>query len=217
MLTSTSDLDTGALRAAGVRGWLTKTVRSSDLYDRLMRIMSPELTTTAAPEPRSALPDTPIRALGRVLVAEDNLLNQLGGRERRLSARLRGRRRGSARNAGARVLLSDSDGLPHAGHGWLRGDEGNTSSRSWRKSDSYHRHDGSRHGRGQSQLPRRGHGRLRFQAGPHRSARSHARDMDQTSNLSRFLAPDRVVRGSRRCRRTRRHARYRPRAAGHPP
>jgi CheY-like chemotaxis protein/HPt (histidine-containing phosphotransfer) domain-containing protein len=77
LLTSTSDLDTAALRKAGVREWLTKPVRNSELYDRLMRVMAPNRTTAAAPDPTPPPPLPAPGSLGRVLIAEDNLLNQL--------------------------------------------------------------------------------------------------------------------------------------------
>ena len=60
---------------------------------------------------------------GRVLVAEDNAVNQLGDRSAAGGARP-GRRRGRERRRGRRrvgadTLRSRADGLPHAGHGRL--------------------------------------------------------------------------------------------------
>ena len=38
MLTSSMQLDPAALRGAGISQWLTKPMRSMELYDRLMRL-----------------------------------------------------------------------------------------------------------------------------------------------------------------------------------
>jgi two-component system, sensor histidine kinase and response regulator len=84
MLTSTMNIDRAALTAAGVREWLTKPVRSSEFYDRLMRIMAPAAPTPAAPtrvvpaRVESVQPARPSR--GRILVVEDNEVNQLVAR-----------------------------------------------------------------------------------------------------------------------------------------
>ncbi|MEW1808958.1 response regulator [Pseudarthrobacter sp. NPDC080039] len=79
MLTSTMLVTGAELTAAGIRQWLTKPVRSSDLYDRLLRTMAPDrapapLPGTQAPAPSMA------SALGRILVVEDNEINQLVAR-----------------------------------------------------------------------------------------------------------------------------------------
>jgi CheY-like chemotaxis protein len=61
---------------AGIGEWLAKPLRSSEFYDRLVRLISPmsELRTpavmTAGAHPASD-------SSGRILVVEDNLLNQL--------------------------------------------------------------------------------------------------------------------------------------------
>jgi PAS domain S-box-containing protein len=76
VLTSSMQIDPAELRAAGVNEWLTKPVRSSELYDRLMRIMAP----LPVPAPRSVVraPTAPVGdELGHILVVEDNALNQL--------------------------------------------------------------------------------------------------------------------------------------------
>lgn len=79
LLTSTPNIDGTELSAAGIREWLMKPVRSSEFYDRLMRLMaganrSPAITPAA---PRSQGRSE----LGRVLVVEDNEVNQLVARE----------------------------------------------------------------------------------------------------------------------------------------
>jgi two-component system, sensor histidine kinase and response regulator len=79
MLTSTMQIDRTELAAAGIREWLTKPVRSSEFYDRLMRIMAAGKAATPSPAPAlRARPDLPSR--GRVLVVEDNEVNQLVAR-----------------------------------------------------------------------------------------------------------------------------------------
>ncbi len=77
MLTSTSHLDTAALHQAGVREWLTKPVRTSELYDRLVKLMAPTKSAPAPLVPAQASPLPAAGVLGRVLVAEDNQINQL--------------------------------------------------------------------------------------------------------------------------------------------
>jgi signal transduction histidine kinase/DNA-binding response OmpR family regulator/HPt (histidine-containing phosphotransfer) domain-containing protein len=77
MLTSSMAVEGVELKAAGVDEWLTKPVRSSDLYDRIIHLMTP-----SAPPIRLA-PSTPSArrttstSRGLVLVVEDNTLNQL--------------------------------------------------------------------------------------------------------------------------------------------
>lgn len=83
LLTSTSEVDGAELVAAGVGAWLTKPVRSSELYDRLMRLMAPAIevmapVATPIPAQIAALPaSSPAPSRGRILVVEDNALNQL--------------------------------------------------------------------------------------------------------------------------------------------
>jgi PAS domain S-box-containing protein len=79
MLTSSMQVTSAELKAAGIGQWLTKPVRSSDFYDRLMRVMAPE--RTPAIPPATAAPAQPARPTrGRVLVVEDNEVNQLVAR-----------------------------------------------------------------------------------------------------------------------------------------
>jgi signal transduction histidine kinase/CheY-like chemotaxis protein len=75
MLSSTIDVDRAELRRAGVQDALSKPVRSSELFDRLLRLVAVAPTTAS----RQAQPDTApaATALGRVLVVEDNIVNQL--------------------------------------------------------------------------------------------------------------------------------------------
>jgi PAS domain S-box-containing protein len=85
MLTSSMQVTSAELRAAGIGQWLTKPVRSSDFYDRLMRIMAPERAPSLRPGPPA--PGQPLPATrGRVLVVEDNEVNQLVARS--MAARL---------------------------------------------------------------------------------------------------------------------------------
>ncbi len=79
MLTSSLQLEPSVLREAGIGQWLTKPMRSSELYDRLMRLM----TATEAdlhverPTRRAPQPVGHHGSLGKILVVEDNSLNQL--------------------------------------------------------------------------------------------------------------------------------------------
>ena len=77
MLTSTMQLDAEELRQAGVREWLTKPVRSSEFYDRLMRLLAPTPEPFTLPVADQMPRSSPTAYLGRVLVVEDNAVNQL--------------------------------------------------------------------------------------------------------------------------------------------
>ena len=82
MLSSAPRLPRAALQEAGVARWLTKPVRAAALYDSVARLMSgPGRRTDEAegtPTRRAVVPVAPTR--GRVLVVEDNELNQLVAR-----------------------------------------------------------------------------------------------------------------------------------------
>ena len=93
MLTSTMQVNAAEIAAAGVREWLMKPVRSSEFYNRLVRLMSSRehAAATAVPAPAAAgaaraasaaepasTPEGPSR--GRILVVEDNEVNQLVAR-----------------------------------------------------------------------------------------------------------------------------------------
>ena len=76
ILSSGLEVDQAQLRRAGVQEWLSKPVRSSEFFDRLMRLMSPVPAAGVTPAPAA-----PARVAGaskgRVLVVEDNVLNQI--------------------------------------------------------------------------------------------------------------------------------------------
>jgi signal transduction histidine kinase/CheY-like chemotaxis protein/HPt (histidine-containing phosphotransfer) domain-containing protein len=80
MLTSTMQVNAAEISQAGVREWLMKPVRSSEFYNRLVRLMSTHepAVPAAAPSQVPAAPDGPSR--GRILVVEDNEVNQLVAR-----------------------------------------------------------------------------------------------------------------------------------------
>jgi CheY-like chemotaxis protein/HPt (histidine-containing phosphotransfer) domain-containing protein len=87
MLTSTMQVNAAEIADAGVREWLMKPVRSSEFYNRLVRLMSTRERATAnatsaaehvSAEQSPASPDGPSR--GRILVVEDNGVNQLVAR-----------------------------------------------------------------------------------------------------------------------------------------
>jgi two-component system, sensor histidine kinase and response regulator len=79
MLTSTMNVDKAELVAAGVQEWLTKPVRSSEFYDRLMRLVAGR--PLAAPAVSPAIPVTISQpSHGLILVVEDNEVNQLVAR-----------------------------------------------------------------------------------------------------------------------------------------
>jgi CheY-like chemotaxis protein/HPt (histidine-containing phosphotransfer) domain-containing protein len=73
-------VDPADLAAAGVGEWLTKPVRSSEFYNRLVRLRSG--SAPRVPERPSPVPELAGKAArGRVLVVEDNTVNQLVARE----------------------------------------------------------------------------------------------------------------------------------------
>ncbi|MEZ2389449.1 response regulator [bacterium RCC_150] len=84
MLTSTMSVNKAELAAAGVREWLTKPVRSSEFFDRLMRLVAgrPAATPSATPPAArvpiiAAAPKEKRPSRGLILVVEDNEVNQL--------------------------------------------------------------------------------------------------------------------------------------------
>ncbi len=77
LLTSTPQVDAAALRRAGIREWLTKPVRNSELYDRLMSLMAPDHAALPTPGSVGGTRLPTVGSKGRVLVVEDNSLNQL--------------------------------------------------------------------------------------------------------------------------------------------
>jgi PAS domain S-box-containing protein len=80
MMTSSPPGDPAELAAAGVQEWLAKPVRSSELHDGLLRVRGGKqaavrLAVTGSPEGQG------LPSRGRVLVVEDNEVNQLVARE----------------------------------------------------------------------------------------------------------------------------------------
>lgn len=87
MLTSTMQVDAAEIATAGVREWLMKPVRSSEFYNRLVRLMSTRehaaaagATVGMAAEQTSAEASPAGPSRGRILVVEDNQVNQLVAR-----------------------------------------------------------------------------------------------------------------------------------------
>jgi signal transduction histidine kinase/CheY-like chemotaxis protein/HPt (histidine-containing phosphotransfer) domain-containing protein len=81
VLTSTMQVDAAEIADAGVREWLMKPVRSSEFYNRLVRLMStrePAVVAEPGGRPHAPASDGPYR--GRILVVEDNEVNQLVAR-----------------------------------------------------------------------------------------------------------------------------------------
>jgi two-component system sensor histidine kinase/response regulator len=81
LLTPTLLFNTTMIERAGISEWLAKPVRGSELYDRLQRVAGPPTdrptsgpAPVAHPDPRPAPGD---HTIGRILVVEDNSLNQL--------------------------------------------------------------------------------------------------------------------------------------------
>jgi two-component system sensor histidine kinase/response regulator len=77
MLTSSAYVDHQELADAGITQWCTKPVRTSALYDRLMRLMAVGLQMQAPLRSSPAGRVTSTESRGRILVAEDNEINQM--------------------------------------------------------------------------------------------------------------------------------------------
>ncbi len=75
-------VDRADLTSAGIREYLTKPVRSSEFYNRLLRLVATRTQPRKAPLPAAQPAPTPRPKvlLGRLLVAEDNEVNQLVAR-----------------------------------------------------------------------------------------------------------------------------------------
>ncbi len=96
MLTSTMQVNAAEIADAGVREWLMKPVRSSEFYNRLVRLMStcgrhapvpsPSGRPSDADSPSGSSPESSPESSfqgasrGRILVVEDNEVNQLVAR-----------------------------------------------------------------------------------------------------------------------------------------
>jgi CheY-like chemotaxis protein/HPt (histidine-containing phosphotransfer) domain-containing protein len=80
MLTSTMQVNAAEISQAGVREWLMKPVRSSEFYNRLVRLMSTHHPPVPASAPAQAAPAPDGPSRGRILVVEDNEVNQLVAR-----------------------------------------------------------------------------------------------------------------------------------------
>ena len=79
LLTSAGKPEAGELERAGASEWLSKPVRTSELYDRISRLLRPE-AEAALPAEAPAPPAPPGPSRGRLLVVEDNEVNRLVAR-----------------------------------------------------------------------------------------------------------------------------------------
>ncbi|MGE5314490.1 MAG: PAS domain S-box protein [Acidobacteriota bacterium] len=76
LLTSLGVLDKEELDAVGIETTLTKPVRQADLYNAIMSVVTPVPKAAPAPEPESVETDRSEFSHIRILVAEDNIVNQ---------------------------------------------------------------------------------------------------------------------------------------------
>jgi two-component system sensor histidine kinase/response regulator len=77
LLTSTLLFDAAVVERAGIGEWLAKPVRSPELYDRLLRLAGPPTLAPARVADSRPLAGPGEGPMGRILVVEDNSLNQL--------------------------------------------------------------------------------------------------------------------------------------------
>ncbi|WP_286179445.1 response regulator [Arthrobacter sp. ISL-95] len=81
LLTSTMQVERSDLTSAGIREYLTKPVRSSELYNRLLRVLATKNAGAPSPPVLAVVESLdPVPRLGKLLVAEDNEVNQLVAR-----------------------------------------------------------------------------------------------------------------------------------------
>jgi signal transduction histidine kinase/CheY-like chemotaxis protein len=170
VLTSAMHTDQERARQAGVRQCLTKPVRHSELYDALMHLAAPEVTGAAtSAQDTASSPAEPEPFRGRVLVVEDNQVNQLvaHGVLTKLGYLVDIAADGleALTHAGGDGVLGGADGLSHAPDGRLRGNRGDPPPRGREPAYSDHRDDRGGDGRRPRPLPVRRHGRLRVQTG----------------------------------------------------
>ena len=77
LLTSSLHFDPASIERAGIGEWLAKPVRSSEFHDRLLRLVSPTSEPRAAVVTAAGVDPSTAESPSRILVVEDNLLNQL--------------------------------------------------------------------------------------------------------------------------------------------
>ena len=77
LLTSTLHFDPATVERAGIGEWLAKPVRSSEFHDRLLRLISPTSESRTPAFMAAGVHPSSVDSSGRILVVEDNLLNQL--------------------------------------------------------------------------------------------------------------------------------------------
>jgi PAS domain S-box-containing protein len=84
------ELDDAEMKGLGIRAYLTKPLRQSQLYNTLLRVLHAEQPAAEEPVARAASPPALVAAAGRrVLLVEDNPVNQELGREMLLALGLR--------------------------------------------------------------------------------------------------------------------------------
>jgi two-component system sensor histidine kinase/response regulator len=77
LLTSSAPVDSAELAALGNVDWCAKPVRASVLYDQLLRLMAVDRQFEPRPSPVADAASIVPPRRGRILVAEDNAINQL--------------------------------------------------------------------------------------------------------------------------------------------
>ena len=194
LLTSIADLPR-ARSAEEFIVQLTKPVRASQLYDALVGVLTEQAQEPAALEATAGETAAQPSSL-RILLAEDNVVNQKVAlrllEQARASRRRCGERPRGARGARAAALRRRADGRADAGDGRTRGVTANHRALAGRIPAPHHRHDGKRHARGPRGLLRGRHGRLSRQAGPSRGARERA-EPHPRGGPRRFLSAKRAA------------------------
>ena len=177
MMLSSSGLDGEATRcrALGVTAHLTKPIKQSDLLEAICRTLDQNTRKTMAHSVRVVPPAAPLVRSMRVLVAEDNVVNQRVAsgllRKRGHEVTVVGDGQSGRRGDRRRPLRCCLDGRSDAGDGRLRGDGRDPCAREDNRWTSAHRRDDRARDDGRPRsVPSRRHGWLCQQTARHAAA-----------------------------------------------
>ncbi len=170
LTTSGQNRDYERLRQLGVGSFVAKPVNPAELYTVLSQMLLPE--GIPLPKPPKAEPSAESTRSLRILVAEDNSVNQLVAQRllRKMGHTVRSGRERACRGGRGRApcIRPDFDGRADAGNGRIRGHRRPPQDGD---SNSHHCHDGACDERRPGRLPVGGDGRLPGEARRRRLAR----------------------------------------------
>ena len=161
--------DQARCRALGIHAYLPKPVKRAKLLEAIRVALGSSGRNREPAFLVASRPPVPAHRTLRILLAEDNTVNQKLAVRLLQKKRARGNRRGNGCGRPARAAQAGirprSDGRADAGDGRPGSHRRDSAKRKGdRAPHPDRRHDRARHGRGQGPLPRSRHGRLRFEA-----------------------------------------------------